>query len=61
MPGTAELEGRRVSYCPVCLLAYDDEAIAGKCEAFCTEHSACSLELTAHAVGSVAKPGEPSQ
>lgn len=32
--------------CPVCGLHYHDQVSAEACEAFCTEHSACSLEIT---------------
>ncbi len=32
--------------CPVCGFHYRDEATAKKCEAWCTEHGACSQEIT---------------
>ncbi len=36
--------------CGACGLRYADEKIAEKCEAFCTEHNACSLEIIRLAV-----------
>lgn len=36
--------------CPACGLRYADKGLAEKCEAFCTEHNACSLEIIKHAL-----------
>ena len=36
--------------CEVCGLGYRDKETAARCEAFCTEHNACSLEITKNAI-----------
>jgi len=36
--------------CEECGLAYRERIWAEKCEAFCSKHHACSLEITSHAV-----------
>ncbi|HKZ88708.1 MAG TPA: hypothetical protein VJ300_00435 [Thermoplasmata archaeon] len=36
--------------CDECGLGYADRGTADRCEAFCSSHGACSLEITAHAV-----------
>lgn len=36
--------------CESCGLKYRDKETAEKCEAFCTEHNACSLEIIRQAV-----------
>jgi hypothetical protein len=56
MVATAELMGRRVYYCEVCSLAYENPALARKCEDYCRTHPSCSLEIGRQAVGSVEKP-----
>lgn len=35
--------------CPVCKLKYEEEDWAKKCEAWCTEHKSCNLEIIQHA------------
>lgn len=39
-----------VFVCDECGNGYADEKTAQACEAFCAEHGACSLEITAKAV-----------
>ena len=56
MVATAELQGRKVHYCEVCSLAYEDPELARQCEEFCRTHPSCSLEIGRQAVGSVEKP-----
>ncbi len=36
--------------CEACGLKYREKAIAEKCEAFCSEHNACSLEIIKFAI-----------
>jgi hypothetical protein len=43
-------EGREIYLCEVCGYGYEERAVAERCEAFCTEHNACSLEITKDAV-----------
>ncbi|MBI5004183.1 alpha/beta hydrolase [Candidatus Kaiserbacteria bacterium] len=40
----------RVFTCPVCGMQYKDEEIAKRCEAWCTEHHSCNLDIISHAV-----------
>lgn len=42
--------------CPECGLHYKDEEVAKKCEIFCKEHSACSLEITQYSVENKQEP-----
>lgn len=56
MVATAELKGRKVYYCELCSLAYEDPALAKSCEDYCRTHPSCSLEIGRRAVGSVEKP-----
>ena len=55
MPGTAWLRGRIVHSCEVCLLAYEDEELARRCEEHCRAHPSCSVEIGRKAIGSVAE------
>ena len=32
--------------CPVCGLHYESEEVAKECEAYCTQHNGCSLDIT---------------
>lgn len=46
-------EGYRKLYlCDECGLVYNEEKWANMCEEYCSEHHACSLEITRHAVRS---------
>jgi hypothetical protein len=36
--------------CPVCGLHYKEEETAKDCEAFCSQHNACSLEIIQHSI-----------
>ena len=40
--------------CGSCGLKYADAKTAEKCEAWCTEHNSCNLEITRHAVNRTA-------
>lgn len=44
--------------CPVCGLHYKDEKTAQKCQEFCEQNHACSLEIAKHAVEYSQKEGE---
>ncbi|MEE8113738.1 MAG: hypothetical protein V3T23_05230 [Nitrososphaerales archaeon] len=37
-------------YCPECGLLYAEERWAEACRDFCSEHNACSIEITSHAL-----------
>lgn len=56
MVAIAELQGRKVHYCEVCSLAYEDLERARQCEEYCRTHESCSLEIGRYALGSVEKP-----
>lgn len=43
---------REVYRCDACGLRYREREWAEKCEAWCTEHNSCNIEITAHAVES---------
>lgn len=36
--------------CPVCALHYPTREVAQSCEAWCTKHQSCNLEITKHAI-----------
>jgi len=42
-------EGRTLYICEICDLKYAQREWAKKCEEYCSEHNACSLEITKHA------------
>jgi len=44
-------------YCPECGLLYAEERWAEACRDFCSEHNACSIEITSRAI----KPGVDSR
>ncbi len=41
-------DGTTVYVCEECGYLYQERDWAESCQAFCTEHSACSIEITAH-------------
>ncbi len=43
-------ESQKAYECTACGLHYTDQADAEACNTFCTQHNACSLEITKHAV-----------
>lgn len=40
---------KKLFQCPECGLHYKDNELAKKCEAFCKEHNACSMEIAPQA------------
>ncbi|OGL40207.1 hypothetical protein A3J32_01765 [Candidatus Saccharibacteria bacterium RIFCSPLOWO2_02_FULL_46_7] len=40
----------KVYRCPICGLHYYTQRLAKDCEAYCSEHNACSVELMRHSV-----------
>lgn len=36
--------------CPVCLLRYPTQDLAKQCEAWCSTHDICNLEIIKHAL-----------
>jgi hypothetical protein len=44
------INGKKYYQCEICKFYYLDRSWAKKCENFCKEHSACSVEITKHAV-----------
>jgi len=42
--------GKNLYQCEECGLFYADEETAKKCQAWCTEHRSCNLEIIKHAV-----------
>ena len=47
---------KKLYQCPECGLHYEDEAIAKKCQAWCSENKSCNLGLIKFSV-----EGKPSQ
>lgn len=49
---TVEIEKDRKKYykCEECGLIYLDRETAEKCQAWCSEHKSCNLEIIKHAV-----------
>jgi len=41
--------GAALFQCEACGFHYQEQAWAEKCEAWCTEHQSCNMEITAHA------------
>ncbi len=41
-------DGKTVYVCEECDYVYQERHWAESCQAFCTENSACSIEITAH-------------
>jgi hypothetical protein len=50
MISTAEHDKKVIYICGVCGLGYSDKITAEACEAYCSAHNACSLEITRKAV-----------
>lgn len=44
------LQGKSVYVCDACGLSYWEESIAQACQAYCTMHNACNLDLISKAV-----------
>ena len=45
-----EREEKKYFQCEVCEFFYETRELAQKCEDFCNDHQACSVEITKHAV-----------
>lgn len=43
-------KNREVYQCEACGFHYSEEALAKQCEAWCTAHNSCNMEITKHAV-----------
>jgi hypothetical protein len=43
-------KGEILYICEACGLAYKERMWAEKCEDFCNEHHACSLDIASHAI-----------
>ena len=50
MEKNMEVAEEKLFECPECGLHYDDSELAKKCEVFCKEYNACSLEITKHSL-----------
>lgn len=46
----AEKKGQKLYQCESCGFAYADKKLASDCEAYCTAHHSCNIEITKHAV-----------
>jgi hypothetical protein len=42
--------GKKYYQCGLCDFLYEDRIWAEKCEKFCRENKACSVEITKHAI-----------
>ena len=45
-----EISEAKLYECPECGLNYKDRLLAKKCEDFCKEFNACSLDITKHSI-----------
>lgn len=45
-----EKDGKTLYICEECGMAYEETEWAEKCQAWCSEHNTCHIEITAHAV-----------
>ncbi len=45
-------DGKALYACTICGLLYTNEQTAGRCEAWCSEHKSCNIEIIKAAVGS---------
>lgn len=43
-------DGKTVFQCEACKFLYKKEALAKRCEDYCNEHNACSIEITKYAI-----------
>ncbi|HLD62732.1 MAG TPA: hypothetical protein VI875_02605 [Candidatus Norongarragalinales archaeon] len=43
-------KGKAVFVCGECGLAYAQKAIAEQCQAWCSEHKSCNLQIIKHAI-----------
>jgi hypothetical protein len=44
------IKGKAYYQCEICKFYYEEKEWADKCEEFCKEHNACSVEITKHSV-----------
>ncbi|HIH19754.1 TPA: hypothetical protein HA244_00625 [Candidatus Micrarchaeota archaeon] len=44
------VKGKTLFFCEECSLAYLEKATAEKCQAWCSEHKSCNIEIIANAV-----------
>jgi hypothetical protein len=51
--------GERSFVCEICGFTYEDRFWAEKCQKYCAEHNACSLEITRHAVKEEKRSRQP--
>jgi len=45
-----EKDGQTIYLCGDCELGYKEKETAQKCESFCIENNACSMEITKNAI-----------
>lgn len=50
MKETITVEGNRHYECGLCGFAYEEKEWAEKCEAWCSAHGSCNMDITEHAV-----------
>lgn len=43
-------DDKELHQCEECGFHYEDKKLAEKCEAWCTEHKSCNIEITAQAI-----------
>jgi len=43
-------EGKTIFQCEACGMFFKERELAEKCEKFCNENKACSIEITKHAI-----------
>jgi len=50
MNNTTRKENEELYQCPVCGMHYRDKTTAESCQAWCTEHKSCNLDIIKHAI-----------
>lgn len=56
MPKEIEKDDKKYYQCEECSLVYLDKETAEKCQAWCSEHKSCNLEIIKNAIKDFVKP-----
>ncbi len=57
MPEAITRDETTLYACSVCGLLYTEEATASRCQAWCTQHQSCNIEIIKASVGSKENAG----
>ncbi|MBI2543231.1 MAG: hypothetical protein HYW24_03535 [Candidatus Aenigmarchaeota archaeon] len=50
MPRKTLIDSAKIYKCGICGFGYKDEDMAQKCQAWCSEHKSCNLQITKNAI-----------